>query len=67
MTWQPDHRGILTLWFNNDAIAAVSPISRDGSTEWYWYTYVNDRNGFCDTIDGAQAEAERAVDGSDLH
>lgn len=61
MTWRPDHRGILTLWHNDEAIAAISPIYNDNETSWYWYTYVNAQSGFCDSFWEAQAEAERST------
>jgi hypothetical protein len=60
-TWRPDHHGILTLWRNGDAIAAVSPIYYDEESSWYWYTYINAQNGFCDNLWEAQAEAERST------
>lgn len=61
MVWRPDHRGILTLWRNNKAIAAISSINDDSKMSWYWYTYINAQNGFCDNLWDAQAEAERST------
>lgn len=67
MIWRPDHRGILTLWLNDDAIAAVTPIYDDDKTSYYWYTYINAQNGFCDNLWEAQAEAERSISPHPLH
>ena len=61
MTWRPDHRGIPTLWRNGSAIAAISPIYDDEKKSWYWYTYINALNGFCDNFWEAQAAAERST------
>jgi hypothetical protein len=61
MIWRPDHRGILTMWRNDEALAAISPIYNDDKISWYWYTYINAQNGFCDALWEAQAEAERSA------
>lgn len=67
MNWRPDHRGIMTLWHNEQAIAAISPLYDDDKTTWYWHTYINAQNGFCHTLWQAQAKAERSVSPHYLH
>jgi hypothetical protein len=65
--WRPDHRGIMTLWTDERQIAAVSPIYEDEKTSWYWYAYLGTASGFCDTLEQAQAEAERSTSTGQVH
>jgi hypothetical protein len=67
MKWQPDHRGVLTLWRDDDAIAALSPVYEENRTLWHWYSYISSMSGFCATPREAQDEAERSIGPNGIH
>lgn len=67
MKWRSDDRGVLTLWRDDDAIAAVSPVYGENRTLWYWYPYISNMSGFFATLWEARDEAERSTGPHGIH
>lgn len=61
MKWLSDGKDSFALEYEGEYVAAVSNIEQNGRRCWYWHSYVNGAEGFCDTLQQAQADAERAT------
>lgn len=59
--WRSDGPNSYALRHDDEDVAATSNVERAGRRAWYWHTYVNGDEGFCETLEQAQAEAERST------
>ena len=67
MNWLPDGKDSFALIFEGDVVAAVSKIDREGRRGWYWHSFVSGAEGFFDTLEQSQADAEKATTSQRRH
>lgn len=61
MSWRQTKDQSYELLVGDEEVAATSNIERDGRKGWFWHTYINGDEGFCETLEQAKAEAERST------